>query len=462
MSRTIDLKQTTRIEGNAQIKIFLDDEDKVVRAHFQVMDFRGFEKFLQGCDLIGAPYIGARICGICSAAHELTAVEAIEEALGIEPNQTILNLREITLMGLMIKSHSLNLAFMVLPDLLGGPGEDIFDTIKKRPELGKTAFRVRNSGEMIENAVGGRNIHSSGLVVGGVMRSMGQKTSSVKKIARDVLSRIETFHTIIMDAMEEDLLKFPRSDASCISFLSEKDPHYLIGKEMTVRDPNGDVTHRFATSDYRDNIGEKYMSWTFSKFPYLMNEGWPDGKMTAGPLPRLTGGGFVDTPQAKEMIKELDRLSSNSPGNPFLNDLARSVEITLAAERVLDLLDDETTLGDEVRMPLPKAHGASQGTGAIEAPRGTLFHSYEIEDWRVKSAHILVPTQMNNAVINDTIEEIAKDHIADGDLTQEGRRLIGMCIRAMDPCLSCASHHLGEREYIEIIRVNEDVGTDRL
>ncbi len=451
MAKILTIRQATRIEGNAQVRIFLDDDGAVDHVHFEVLDFRGFEGFLSGCDLSSVPYIGARVCGICSAAHELAAVKALEEALGVDVSETVTNIREIMLLGLIIKSHALNLCFMVMPDFFGHEAHDIFDLLETHPWLGKLALRLRSAGEQIENAIGGRNIHSAGAVVGGLLRPLRDDIDRVRKLANECLDGAREMNAFLTGAVHQQLEEFPTVAANTMTSLLSDAPDYLTGDTIELRDDAGAIITAFDRSEYPAHISEMTVPWTYSKFPYITDRGWPEGRLTSGPLPRLLTLDHFPTPRADERLQGFKRIATSAPDNPLLNDLARGLEVTYAAERILDLLDAPATADTEVRTQFEPHTARATGTGVLEAPRGTLIHRYTLENGLVTDASIIVPTQQNNAVINAALESIAREHVSEGTLSPKGRKLIGMAVRALDPCLSCAAHAVRSHQFIELV-----------
>ena len=167
MKKNIYLNQATRIEGQARVHIEISD-GRVEAARLLVADFRGFEGFARGKHVEFVPGLVSRICGLCSASHQIAALKALEEALGLTPEPSVTALREIILLGEWISSHALSYFFLTLPDLLGAPG-GIFELRQHHPELADKAFLLRQSGLKIVRLLAGRASHPVTLGIGGFL-----------------------------------------------------------------------------------------------------------------------------------------------------------------------------------------------------------------------------------------------------------------------------------------------------
>src|SRR5512136_1664582 len=170
--KRITIAPITRIEGHAKVVIQLNDDDTVKDARFQVVDFRGFEKFTQGRPFYEMPSITARSCGICPVSHLMASAKACDEIVGVKPPTTAILLRRLMHMGQMIQSHALNLFHLSFPDLILGmdsnPADrNIFGLIAKQPDLARQGIRLRKYGQEIIEKVGGKKIHSSEWVIPG-------------------------------------------------------------------------------------------------------------------------------------------------------------------------------------------------------------------------------------------------------------------------------------------------------
>ncbi len=188
MSKRIILQKATRIEGNANIEIEVD-EGRLKSARFLVYDFRGFEKFMQGRRVEHIPSLVSRICGLCSAAHQVAGLKAIEDALGVATPRSVNLLREIVVLGEWISSHALSYFFLTMPDFVGASG-GFFELMKTHPEVAREAYDLRKAGYRIVQLLGKRATHPVSLGIGGfLIPPTAAELQEVGEIAREVKNR---------------------------------------------------------------------------------------------------------------------------------------------------------------------------------------------------------------------------------------------------------------------------------
>jgi coenzyme F420-reducing hydrogenase alpha subunit len=432
MNKEIVLKKATRIEGNANIYIEVED-GHVKAARFVVQEFRGFERFMQGRRVEFVPQLISRICGLCCTAHQVASLKAIEDALAIEVPPSVDALREIAVLGEWISSHALSYFFLTMPDFVGVSG-GVLELMDSQPEITGEAFALRKAGLRIVEVLGKRAVHPLAMGVGRfLVPPTAADLNEVRGIAAEVKDRTARLITQL------DKTHHPQKR---IVFPQDQQVNLLVydgrGRNMfRAYSKRGRVTAEFSRDEFEDNISEMRAEWTFAKFPYLTRYGFPEGIMLVGPLSRsFKEGGVLDDPELvnfdlTEQVRDRALLSLES------FDTCRLLEIFWAAKRVLTLVDevDLSRLSTEVD---PEVSG--QGFGVLEAPRGVLMHSYLVNRGCIERMRLLVATQFNNAFINLLIKDLAERHLKDNSLSQEGERLIGRCIRIFDPCLSCATH----------------------
>ncbi len=434
MSQMIHLQKATRIEGNADIHIQVED-GHVQSARFQVQDFRGFEKLVQGKAVEAVPHIVSRICGLCCTTHEAASLRAVEDALGITPPTAVSSLRSIAVLGEWIASHALSYFFLARPDAFGG-SLNIFELMKDDPEVAREAFFLRRSGNQIVEAVAKRAVHPVAL---GVARFLVPLTpadlAEIRRIACEVKEAAgRLIEQIGRQPAREKRLPFPAGRG--VNFLSyDSRP----GQELfRVFDRSGEVTDEFSRETFTDHVAEMRVDWSLAKFPYLARLGFPEGILLVGPLSRLfQPGGVLDDPElaAFALTDSLRRTEALT-----LDDLdtCRLLEIFWAARQILALLD-EVDLAQLAPDPLDLS-GSGKGIGVVEAPRGVLVHSYLVNQGLMERMNLLVATQFNNAYINLVLQDQAERHVQGGVLSEQGKELIARCVRTFDPCLTCATH----------------------
>ncbi len=433
MSKKILFQKATRIEGNANIQIEVE-EGKIKTARFLVHEFRGFEGFTRGLRVEHVPHMVSRICGLCSSSHQVASISAIEEALSIQPTPSVKALREIMVLGEWIDSHALSYFFLTMPDFMGASA-GIFELMKSHPDITREAFALRNAGLRIVRLLGKRTSHP-------VTIGIGRFSSSPSS------ADIEEIRTITMDVKARTLSLIQQlgeihSSSKSIPFPSEQRINFVAydgndGEDaFCVYNQKGGQEFRFGRNDFMDNISELRTDWTLAKFPFLTRLGFPDGIMLVGPLSRsFQENGPLHDPDLLNL--DLTNLLRNRSSLTLESyDACRLLEIFWAAKKILHL----TEKIDLAQMTVDADLTASgQGTGVLEAPRGILMHSYLVNQGKIERMRLLVATQFNNAYINFFLRHLAEKHLEGDRISGEGEKLISRCVRIFDPCLSCATH----------------------
>lgn len=433
MKRKILLRKATRIEGNANIHVEID-QDGVQAARFIVQDFRGFEKLSQGKDVESIPHIVSRICGLCCTAHQLASLQAIEDALGIEVPPAVERLRKIAFLGELISSHALSYFFLTLPDTVGA-SQGVFDLMKDHPEVAKDAFALRKAGLSIVHILGKRQVHPVSFGVGRqLIEVTAEELGEIGRIARGVETKaLELIADISRHHMRIVELAFPAGHE--VNYMAYDD---RAGREaFKVFNRSGDLIHEFTRDAFETNISEMRVDWSFAKLPYLTHLGFPQGIVLVGPLARLNLDKTIfDDPDlyGLPMIEALRDPRRRRLDN---HDECRLLEIFLAAKQIRALLQEDLTIKDSPEVDLEQS---GKGMGVVEAPRGILVHSYLIKRGVIEQLRMLVATQINNAFINLTLKDQAEKHVQSGRLTGAGEEMVARCVRTFDPCLTCATH----------------------
>jgi coenzyme F420-reducing hydrogenase alpha subunit len=434
MSEKILLKKATRIEGNADIHIEIED-GRVETARFMVQDFRGFEKLTQGKMAESVPHMVSRICGLCSTAHQVAGLRAVEDALGIQVPPSVRRLREIAIWGEWIASHALSYFFLTLPDMLGA-ARGVFDLMQKSPDVARDAFFLRKSGDRIVEIVGKRPVHPVALGVGRFnILPTSEDRDEIRRVAEEVK---ETSGRLIgrLDKRYQREVHIPFPAGHSVNFLSYDG---RSGQErFRAFDRAGELREEFDRETFGDHVSEMRVDWSLAKFPYLAGLGFPDGILLVGPLSRLfVEGGVLDDPELASF--ELTHWLRD-PAALYLDylDECRLLEIFWAAKQILNHLDEV----DLTQMTADGAdlEGSGRGIGVVEAPRGVLVHNYLVSRGTMERMRLLVATQFNNAYINLVLRDLAERHVDGDGLSEAGEQIIARCIRIFDPCLTCATH----------------------
>lgn len=452
MARKIVIEPVTRIEGHAKVVVHLDDQDQVDRAVFHVNEFRGFEKFCEGRMFFEMPQITQRICGICPVSHHLTSVKACDQIIGVAPPRPARLLRELMHMGQIIQSHSLHFFQLAGPDLLLGFDADpalrnVAGLYAANPELVGRAIALRKFGQSLIATLGDRRIHPNFAVPGGVNRALHAPDRDA------MLDQIETMIAYVQGALAIIKDWIAANRAVVDEFASFASGYLgMVGPDNAVElydgplrhvGPDRGELHRFAASDYLTYIGERVEPWSYLKFPYFRDAGWPDGVYRVGPLGRLNVADKVATPLAHAEFLDYRQLHGACAAEASLfYHHARLVEDLYAVERTREILEDPESLSTDVLATGRVTN--HEGIGALEAPRGTLFHHYWVDDnGRIERVNLIVATGHNNHAMSRAVEAVAKRYLDGTNVKQGALNRIEAAIRAYDPCLSCSTHAVG-------------------
>jgi len=451
--KKITIDPVTRIEGHAKITIDLDKSGKVEDAKLHVTQYRGFEKFCEGRLYTEMPSLTARTCGICPVSHVIASTKAIDEILSITPPQAGINMRKIINLAQIIQSHALNFFHLSSPDFVYGfdaPKEDrnIFKMMQTHPQMAKDGINLRAFGQKIIEALGGKRIHPTGIVPGGVEH----KIEPSQKEA--ILSQIPDMIKIAQSALEfykDNLHKFQKEIDSFATFpslfmaLSNKErtlEHY--DGELCFMDSEGNIIKDgIDPQDYREFIGEAAEEESYLKSPYYKPLGYPNGMYRVGALARLNIAKSCGTTLADE---ELKRFKEKGGGKPVLNSFyyhyARLIEILYALEKIEVLLNDDETMSENVKITAKISN--LRGVGWSEAPRGTLFHDYKVtKEGIITAVNLIIATGNNNLAMNAGVKQTALAFIDADNITDGALNRVEAVIRCFDPCLSCSTHALG-------------------
>lgn len=421
--KTIKVDMLARVEGEGAFKVEVKD-GKVVHTEFRIFEPpRFYEAFLQGRDHSEAPDITARICGICPVAYQMSSVQAMEMALGIEVSQPIKDLRRLLYCGEWIESHVLHAAMLHAPDFLGYASA--LDMAKDHPEVVKLALDYKKIGNSIVSAVGGREIHPINVKVGGWWKAPPKaKLREVQENLKRALDMAEAFVDFTAS------LDFPDK---------ERDYHMVCIEEPNGLYPMYEGTRLISnrgmdipTPAFNDHFDEHHVKQSNA----LQGRTKAGGAYLTGPLPRwnLAYDKLSDRAKAAAERVGLGRVVKN----PYRSITVRAVESLYAVEEAIRLIEAYEEF-DPASMPVTPRAGT--GMGASEAPRGMLFHQYTLEeDGSIAKAQIVPPTAQNQPSIEEDLAEYIADILDRPD--DEIQWLCEQTIRNYDPCISCATHFL--------------------
>ncbi len=451
--RKITISPVTRIEGHARVTIHLDDSGRVERTFFHVDQYRGFEKFAEGRHFTEMPTITERICGICPVSHHLASAKAGDAILGVEITRTARLLRELMHMGQIIQSHSMHFFELAGPDLFLGFDADpalrnVVGLIQANPELALKAVKLRKYGQRIIELVGGRRIHPNFAVPGGVNRTLsGKARDEILSGLDEALAYAQEGIAIFKDwlARHRDLCdSFAPFETGYMGLVDDEGALALYDGLVRVVDGKGTIREEFPPSEYLDHVAEHVEDWSYLKFPYLRSLGWPAGVYRVGPLGRLNVADRISTPLAQAEFEEFRSLGNGGPveGSIYYH-YARLIEVVYALERTREILTDPEVTGDEIYLPGEVTN--LEVVGALEAPRGTLYHHYRVDrTGTIRAVNLIVSTGHNNWAMSKAVEEVAKAFVDGSKLTEGMLNRVEGAIRCYDPCLSCSTHAIGK------------------
>jgi len=453
MAQRIIIDPVTRIEGHAKITIQLNDSGHVTDARFHVTEFRGFERFCEGRPLWEMAGITARICGICPVSHILASAKAGDQILAVSIPPAAEKLRRLMNLAQIVQSHALSFFHLSAPDLILGmespaASRNIVGLIAAEPELARGGIRLRQFGQEIIELLGGSKIHPAWAVPGGVRSSLTEAGLT------HIKNRIPEARAIAIEALRrfKGLLKTHGREAQIYGnfpslFLG------LVGKDgswehydgcLRFVDSGGNViADNFDPNNYAEFIGEAAEPDSYLKSPYYRPLGYPDGVYRVGPLARLNICTKMGTSLADEELREFRDRGQGTVTSSFYYHYARLIEILAGIERIEELLGDGDLLSERLRADA--GINKLQGVGVSEAPRGTLFHDYQVdENGLIKRVNLIIATGQNNLAINRTVAQIARHYIHGHEIPEGMLNRVEAGVRAFDPCLSCSTHAMGQ------------------
>ena len=462
--RKITIDPITRLEGHGKIEIFLNDTGEVANTYFQVPELRGFEKFAEGRLAEDMPQITQRICGVCPEAHHLASAKALDDLFHVEPPETAKKLRELIYSSFYVTDHTTHFYILAGPDFIMGPEAPVAERnilgviAKVGLELGGAVINTRKKNHHVIKTLAGRAVHPVFGLPGGVSRGINEEERrEIEQIAKDSVEfaklSLKVFDDIVLK--NKEYVDMITSDAYThhtyyMGLVDENNKVNFYDGKVRVVDPDGNEFAKYAPREYLSHVAEHVEPWTYVKFPFLKNVGWKgfvDGKdsgvFRVAPLARLNAADGMATPLAQAAY---EKMYSTLGGKPVHFTLAmhwaRLVELLYAAERMLELSQDQEITRPDIRT-IPEAI-PDEGIGIVEAPRGTLTHHYVTDERGViKKANLIVATVNNAAAVNMSVNKAARALIKPGKEITEGLlNRIEMAWRPYDLCLACATHML--------------------
>jgi F420-non-reducing hydrogenase large subunit len=430
----------SRIEGHAQVIIEVED-GKVLSSHFQATEMRGFSHFVQGTPAEQMPVITPRICGVCSTAHHVASVKALEDAFAITPPPLARKIRELLLLGQLIQNQATSLFIFTMPDRLDVPS--IFHSLESNTisvkgvcdNIARCSLRVRKAGTDIITLAGGQFIHPVKTIIGGV-------SGGIKKDKADLM--IKELETIIpvVRILFNHYWQLSVSLKDRIGYWGDDEPTYYLtsttpnnpvldSDKIRVLAPDGTEIDAFKAKNFRDHL-----LFSDNEYSYAGQTSYKGKVMRANSLARINMTKIMGTPIADSYKSRLER-SFGLPAHPILlYDLCRGIELIYAIERSIEILSTSLE-GEDTSVPYTPKDG--EGYGLVEAPRGPLIHHYSIKDNKITQAEFVIPTVHNILAIERALTVAANRYVKDGQINLELEKAVGRVVRAFDPCIACAT-----------------------
>ena len=452
--RRVAIEPVSRVEGHGKITLLLDEDNKVQQARLHIVEFRGFEKFIQGRPYWEVPVMVQRLCGICPVSHHLAASKALDQVVGArELTPTAEKLRRLMHYGQILQSHALHFFHLSSPDLLFGFDSDIakrniVGVAAEYPDIARRGVLLRKYGQEVIRHTAGKRIHGTSAVPGGVNKNLApqERAELLADAYRMVAWSRDAVHLArrLFEQNLESYRDFGSFAAKSLSLVRADGAMDLYHGGLRAIDATGKtIFDHVDYGHYWEQISEQVKAWSYMKFPYLKALGPEEGWYRVGPLTRVTRCDFIPTPLADRERREFLAFDDGSATIATLGfHWARMIEMLHAAEAIKDLLHDDDVVGNELMV---SGERQSRGVGVIEAPRGTLIHHYRVDERdQVARATLIVSTTHNNQAMNQAIRQVARRYLDGRTLTEGLLNHLEVAVRAFDPCLSCATHALGK------------------
>jgi NAD-reducing hydrogenase large subunit len=469
--RRVVIEPVTRVEGHGKVTILLDDQNHIHQVRLHIVEFRGFEKFIQGRPYWEVPVMVQRLCGICPVSHHLAAAKAVDMFVGARQlTPPAEKLRRLLHVGQMLQSHALHFFHLASPDLLFGfdsevEQRNIVGVIAAQPDLAVKGVKLRKYGQEVIRHITGKRVHGTAALPGGMNKAL---TAAERDTMRSDIGQMVAWSRVAVDLSRK---VFESSEHSPVFGVFPSNYLSLVGKDGELDFYDGGLRAKDAAgaaifdqvdyAHYNRYIREEVKSWSYMKFPYIIGKGAEDGWYRVGPLARINNCDRITTPLAEAERQVFRAAAGGGMQHATLAyHWARMIEMLHAAEAIERLLEDPDLLSTDL---LQQGKPALEGVGVVEAPRGTLFHHYRInENDVVEKANLIVSTTNNNQAMNEAVRQVATHYLDGKKLTEGLLNHIEVAIRAYDPCLSCATHAIGKMPLQVELRDAEGQLLDRL
>ncbi len=434
MTRDVSLNMEflTRVEGHGHIVIDVINS-RLQKAELQIVEApRFFEAMLVGRSIFEAQHISSRICGICACGHSLASIQAAEDAIGFTPSEQTLLLRELLLLVENLDSHLLHIYLLAAPDLLGAQG--FIGLLKSHETDVRRALRMKKACNAVCDILVGRHVHPISCVIGGFTKLPDQaQLQAMRELLLQIRAELPATVDLIAPLCFPDFYR----ETEYVALVSDRDEYPLLSGEIGSSDGV-----RRKKADYRSVTNEFLVAHSTAKHARLSRSSY-----AVGALARFNLNADKLHPTAKAVAAQLGLTAQCH--NPYLNSAAQLVECAHCSEMALRIV--EQLLADGVDQNEALVVGvnenqrirvqAGSGVGAVEVPRGLLFHQYQVDEaGMILQANCVIPTGQNLQNIEEDMHKLVPEILDRSDT--EIRQRLEMLVRAYDPCISCSTHLL--------------------
>lgn len=424
--KIIEIPEISRVEGHSAVIVNISN-GKVESVQLDVFEgTRFFEKIVLGHKHYEIPHITSRVCAICSTGHVLAAIFAIEHILGVQQTKLVRLLRELMHLGMIIESHATHIFALALPDYVGAP--DLVQFAQKHPNEFKSWTELRKLGSAIQTCLGGRPFHPVNLHPGGFSRYPSNEELSALLPALQAGLPLAINIAEVLRAFNPPFRR--TSDPALVSLIPDQPQYGYFGNRVECSEGwEADI------ADYKFYLKESIVPYSHAKRASAKGT-----LMMVGSMARLRLFGNRLRGEAAHIYAKSEL--SNGDLNTIWNNFGQSVEMIEAIQRCAEIISEVTSnrFGDDDKTkPLIETHRAGSGVGAVECPRGTLYHAYSFDDaGSVTAADLVTPSVQNTARIECDIREVVDQAKNQEDAALQSN--LETLVRAYDPCNTCATH----------------------
>jgi coenzyme F420-reducing hydrogenase alpha subunit len=401
------------------------EDGKVTDVRFQTVEYkRFFTVAMQGKSILAIPAHLARICGTCSNAHVMAAIEACEDALDITPSEQTNVLRALTMHGLTIRDHALHLYLFSLPDVYGKDAFlDLDEAIPEEHQILHDGFGIKAAGNFLATLIAGRSVHAHYPTIGGFLHFPSKEgiDEAIKK-----LEDVRPAALRLIKIFQDQPFHFDRK-TNYQALIPDGNFGYITG---SIRTSRGET---FPEKAYRDLLEHVVLPYSQASAYAYKGESY-----FVGALARVNIAKEKLHPRTHAAIPEALALFPST--DVFHNNLAQAIEILHSIDESIDILSKRTFAAEPLVKKPPRD---ATGIGVVEAPRGTLYHKVVLgADGLIKEGEVIVPTGQNQFNIEQDVGRLIEEKLASGTPRERLGFEMEKLIRAYDPCMSCAAHFL--------------------